>query len=104
MALRGRLADETRVAAETTDDLAEKMIQYWSSFAYRSDAGVRKQAGLKTAEYMRTIAKWDAATCKNQFKRLEDVQRFMDMLANSGFLPKEHPVRAEIKAALARGR
>ncbi len=100
--LRAKLAAETRAAAEKSADLDEQVVQYWSSFAYKADAAVKAKAEETTAAYAKRIAGWDSATCRKSRRRLNEMKRFTDMLAASGFIPKDAPILKEIKSALAR--
>ena len=97
-ALRATLAADTLKAAEEATDLAEKVVQYWSSVGYKEDAAVRAKAVQATADYAALIKGWDHAARG----RLAAMQRFTNMLKNGGFIPSDSPVSEEIAAALAR--
>ena len=101
-ALRATLAADTLKAAEEATDLAEKVVQFWSSVGYREDAAVRAKAVQATAAYAALIKGWDHAACVQARERLAAMQRFTNMLKNSGFIPSDSPVLAETAAALAR--
>ncbi|MBQ9430485.1 MAG: DUF1080 domain-containing protein [Kiritimatiellae bacterium] len=87
-ALRTKLAEETKVTGDGAEDVAEKVVQYWSSYAYRADPAVKAKAEFYTAEYVRRYQQND----KSVRHHVGEMKRFVNMLANSGFIAKDAPV------------
>ena len=102
VALRDKLAAETLAAAEAATERAEKAVQYWSSVGYKDDPAVRAKAVAAMDAFAAEIKGWDHAACVRGRNRLYEMQRFTNMLKNSGFIPANDPVLREISSAIAR--
>ncbi len=97
--LRAKLAAETLAAAERATDPDEKAVQYWASYCYKNDAAVKAKAEAALAAYVKWINGWDRATCRKPDNHLGEMQRFANMLAGYGLIPKDAPIFKAIISA-----
>ena len=95
-ALRHKLAKESLAFADAAQDPAERFIRLWESFCYEPDDALRKRLDESGAACVDALK-----TAKGSFAdaaRFRAFKRFVNMLAASGWLPKDAPVKKAVDA------
>ncbi|MGN0847726.1 MAG: DUF1080 domain-containing protein [Kiritimatiellia bacterium] len=92
--LRHELAAQSLAFAQATDDPAERFIRLWESFCYEPDRAVKRR--IEAVEEATVKALAAGAGSFGDPRRFNAFRRFVKMLVDSGWMPGDAKVPAQL--------